>query len=81
MGWISPRMSGIMWNPWSQAASSLNVKRGRLCLNRGILSYLICYGEETIANKEVLQIYQEELEECGHLAFEHGSPSFTNESL
>ena len=30
MGWISPRMSGIMWNVWSQGVLSLSAKRGRL---------------------------------------------------
>ena len=29
MGWISPKMSGIMWNAWSQGVSSLNVKKAR----------------------------------------------------
>jgi hypothetical protein len=34
MGWISPKMFGIMWNAWSLVVSSLNAKRGRLCHTR-----------------------------------------------
>ena len=31
MGWISPRISGIMWNAWSLEVSSLNVKKALSC--------------------------------------------------
>lgn len=34
MGWISPRMSGIMWNAWSLEASSLNAKKVPSCRMR-----------------------------------------------
>ena len=33
-GWIYQRMSGIMWNAWSQEVYSLNVRKDRLCRMR-----------------------------------------------